>query len=260
MNQQLIELDWLDLGWTLGLIGLAIALSAWQKLDLEGQLFIGGMRSLLQLLVVGYFIALIFAINHPLAVLGILGVMSTIAAIAAKNRISQQLKSLFPLVWGSIFVSTSLTIGYAILLIIQPPDWYSPQYLIPLAGMVLGNAMNGASLAGERLVSLIQQNQREVETHLCLGATSKQAIATYQKTAIRASLIPTLNQMMVVGIVSLPGMFTGQVLAGIDPLNAVSYQILILFMIALANLMTAILVTEGVYRRFLNEQMQLIIL
>jgi putative ABC transport system permease protein len=258
MNQQLIELDWLDLGWTLGLIGLAIALSAWQRLDLEGQLFIGAMRSLLQLLVVGYFIALIFAINHPLAVLGILGVMSTIAAIAAKNRISQQLKGLFPLVWGSIFVSTSLTIGYAILLIIQPPDWYSPQYLIPLAGMVLGNAMNGASLAGERLVSLIQQNQREVETHLCLGATSKQAIATYQKTAIRASLIPTLNQMMVVGIVSLPGMFTGQVLAGIDPLNAVSYQILILFMIALANLMTAILVTEGVYRRFFNEKMQLV--
>jgi len=258
MNQQLIELDWLDFGWTLGLIGLAIALSAWQKLDLESQLFIGGMRSLLQLLVVGYFIALIFAINHPLAVLGILGVMSTIAAIAAKNRISQQLKDLFPLVWGSIFVSTSLTIGYAILLIIQPPDWYSPQYLIPLAGMVLGNAMNGASLAGERLVSLIQQNQREVETHLCLGATSKQAIASYQKTAIRASLIPTLNQMMVVGIVSLPGMFTGQVLAGIDPLNAVSYQILILFMIALANLMTAILVTEGVYRRFFNDKMQLI--
>jgi putative ABC transport system permease protein len=82
MNQQLIELDWLDLGWTLGLIGLAIALSVWQRLDLEGQLFIGGMRSLLQLLVVGYFIALIFAINHPLAVLGILGVMSSIAAIA----------------------------------------------------------------------------------------------------------------------------------------------------------------------------------
>jgi putative ABC transport system permease protein len=258
MNQQLIELDWLDLGWTLGLIGLAIALSAWQKLDLEGQLFIGAMRSLLQLLVVGYFIALIFAINHPLAVLGILGVMSTIAAIAAKNRISQQLKGLFPLVWGSIFVSTSLTIGYAILLIIQPPDWYSPQYLIPLTGMVLGNAMNGASLAGERLVSLIQQNQREVETYLCLGATPKQAIATYQKIAIRSSLIPTLNRMMVVGIVSLPGMFTGQVLAGIDPLNAVSYQILILFMIVLTDLMTAILVTEGVYRRFFNEKMQLI--
>ncbi len=84
MNQDLIELDWLDLGWTLGLIGLAIALSLWQRLDLEGQLFIGGTRSLLQLLVVGYFLALIFAINHPLAVLGILGVMSTIAAIVGR--------------------------------------------------------------------------------------------------------------------------------------------------------------------------------
>lgn len=259
MNQNLIELDWLDLGWTLGLIGLAIALSFWQRLNLEGQLLIAGARSLLQLLVVAYFLALIFAIDHPLAVLGILGVMLIIAAIAAKNRISQQLKGLFPLIFVSLLVSTILTLSYAILLIIQPPNWYSPQYLIPLAGMVLGNAMNGASLAGERLVSLIQQNQREIETYFCLGATPKQAITDYQKTAIRASLIPTINQMMVVGIVSLPGMFTGQVLAGIDPLNAVSYQILILFMIALANLITAILVTEGIYRRFFNEQMQLII-
>jgi putative ABC transport system permease protein len=155
-------------------------------------------------------------------------------------------------------ISTLLTLGYAIVVIIRPAQWFAPQYLIPLAGMVLGNSMNSASLAGERLSSLIQQNRREIETHLCLGATAKQAIAGYQKTAIHASLIPTLNQMMVVGIVSLPGMFTGQVLAGIDPLNAASYQILILFMIAFANLVTAILVTEGLYRHFFNEQMQLV--
>jgi putative ABC transport system permease protein len=158
----------------------------------------------------------------------------------------------------SLLISTLLTLGYAILVIIRPVQWFAPQYLIPLAGMVLGNSMNSASLAGERLRSLIQQNRREIETHLCLGATAKQAIAGYQKTAIHASLIPTLNQMMVVGIVSLPGMFTGQVLAGIDPLNAASYQILILFMIAFANLVTAILVTEGLYRHFFNEQMQLV--
>ncbi|MEB3311323.1 MAG: iron export ABC transporter permease subunit FetB [Snowella sp.] len=258
MGQPIIELDGIDLAWTLGLMGLAMVLAFWQRLDLSGQLFIATMRSLLQLLVVGYFLAVIFAINHPLAVLGILGVMLTIAAIAAKNRISQRIQGLFPLVLGSLFISTTLTLSYAIFIIIQPPSWYSPQYVIPLAGMVLGNALNSASLAGERLVSLIQQNQREVETHLCLGASPKQAIATYQKTAIRASLIPTINQMMVVGIVSLPGMFTGQVLAGIDPLNAVSYQILILFMIAFTNLVTAILVTGGVYRKFFNEHLQLV--
>ncbi len=256
MNE-IIELDIIDLGWALGLIGIAIVLSFWQKLGLEGQLLFATGRSLLQLLVVGYIIALIFALNNPLAVLGILAIMLTIAAIAATNRISQKKQGLLPVVWGVLLASSTLTLGYTMVLIIQPDIWYSPQYLIPLAGMVLGNAMNSASLAGERLANSISHNRLEVETHLCLGATSKQAIATYQKDAIRISLIPTINQMMVVGIVSLPGMFTGQVLAGIEPLNAASYQILILFMIALTNLMTAILITEGVYRRFFNKDVQL---
>lgn len=254
-----IELDFLDLGWALGIIAIAIALSHWQKLGLEGQLLVATGRSLLQLLVVGYIIAAIFALDNPWAVLGILGVMLTIAAKVTRNRISYQGKGLFSLILGSLFVSSALTLSYALILIIQPETWYSPQYLIPLTGMILGNAMNSASLSGERLMSAIAQNQREVETHLCLGATPKQAIASYRKDAIRLSLIPTLNQMMVVGIVSLPGMFTGQVLAGIDPLNAASYQILILFMIAFTNLLTAILVTEGVYRQCFNAQAQLAI-
>jgi putative ABC transport system permease protein len=117
--------------------------------------------------------------------------------------------------------------------------------------------MNGAALAGERLASQISQNRLEVETYLSLGATAQQAIATYRQDAIRVSLIPTLNQMFVVGIVSLPGMFTGQVLAGAQPLEAASYQILILFAIALTNLLTAILVAQGVSRQFFNRNEQL---
>ncbi len=253
----LIELNVADLGWALGLILAAIALSRWQKLDLEGQLILAAGRSLLQLLVVGYFLALVFALDNPLGVLAILAIMLTIATIVASNRIGQKLQGLFAIVWGSLFFSTGIGLFYTITLIIQPASWYQPQYLIPLAGMVLGNAMNGASLAGERLSSLIRQNRLEVETHLCLGATAKQAIARYQKEAIQVSLIPVLNQMMVVGLVSLPGMFTGQVLAGSEPLNAASYQILILFLIAFANLTTAILVTEGVYRRFFNNHAQM---
>ena len=253
-----IALDFLDLGWTLGMIGIAAALSRWQRLGLAGQLLLAAGRSLLQLLVVGYILEAVFALNHPLPVLGILGAMLTVAAIAACNRISQKITGLLPLVWVSLFISSFLTLGYTIALIIKPETWYSPQYLIPLAGMIFGNATNSASLSGERLASAIQQNHLEVETHLCLGATPKQAIAGYQKEAIRISLIPTINQMMVVGIVSLPGMFTGQVLAGIPPLDAVSYQILILFAIALTNIFAAILVTEGVYRHFFNENAQLL--
>jgi putative ABC transport system permease protein len=227
-------------------------------LELEGQFLLAAGRSILQLLVVGYILAIIFSLNQPLPVLAIVGVMLTIAARVAANRIVPRLKGLFPLLWLSLLVSSGFTLSYTLALIIQPEQWYAPQYLIPLVGMVLGNAMNSAALSGERLASSIDKNRSWVETHLCLGATARQAIRPFQKEAIGIALIPTLNQMMVVGLVSLPGMFTGQVLSGSDPLNAASYQILILFMIALTNLITSLLVTEGVYRRFFNQNAQLI--
>jgi putative ABC transport system permease protein len=117
--------------------------------------------------------------------------------------------------------------------------------------------MNGAAIAGERLVSTINASQLEIETHLSLGATPQQAVAQYRKDAIRAGLIPTLNQMMVVGVVTLPGIITGQLLSGVNPLDAASYQILIMFMLAFANLVTTVLVTQGLYRQFFNQAAQL---
>lgn len=253
-----IQLDAIDLVLALGIIALAIALSLWQKLNLEKQLALSAVRSLLQLIVVGYVLDLVFAIDNWLAVLGILGIMITIASIVTRNHIDQKIKGLLPAVFLSLVASSAFSLGYIILLIVQPDKWYEPQYLIPLAGMLFGNAMNGASLAGDRLSSAIKQNRQEIETHLCLGATPKQAITAYQKEAIRTGLIPTLNNMMVVGLVSLPGMFTGQVLGGANPRDAASYQILILFAIVLTDLMATVLVTEGVYKYFFNQDDQLI--
>ena len=259
MNE-LVALDTVDLALCLGMVGVAIALSLWQKLGLANQFIFSAGRALLQLLIVGYALDIVFALDSLVAVLIILLIMTSIAAIVARNRIDKKIKTLLPIVWLSIFTSTAITLSYMILVIIQPTTtWYEPQYLIPLGGMLLGNAMNGASLSGDRLISAIKQNYREIETHLCLGATPKQAIFQYQKEAIRAGLIPILNNMLVVGLVSLPGMFTGQVLAGANPLNAASYQILILFAIALTNLIVTVLVTEGVYRHFFNQDLQLLI-
>jgi putative ABC transport system permease protein len=184
-------------------------------------------------------------------------VMLTIATITTRNRVGKKIPRLIPVVFGALFFSTALTLSYTNLLIIHPRTWYEPQYLIPLAGIVLGNAMNGAAIAGERFVSSLKSSRLEIETHLSLGATPQQAVETYRKEAIRAGLIPTLNQMMIVGVVTLPGMITGQLLSGIDPLNAASYQILIMFMIAFANLTTTVLVTQGVARQFFNAQAQL---
>ncbi|MBE9189080.1 iron export ABC transporter permease subunit FetB [Gloeocapsopsis crepidinum LEGE 06123] len=254
----LISLDLLDLVLAVGLIAIAIGLSAWERIGLELNIAIAAGRTILQLLVVGYVLAFVFAIDNLWAVLAILAVMLTIAAIVARNRISKKIPLVLPLVWGAIFLSTAVTLAYTNLLIIQPLRWYEPQYLIPLAGIVFGSAINGAAIAGERLVSTINASHLEIETHLSLGATPQQAVAQYRRDAIKAGLIPILNQMTVVGIVTLPGIITGQLLSGVDPLDAASYQILVLFILAFANLMTALLVTRGLCHQFFNAAAQLI--
>ncbi len=253
----LIQLEPIDLIWGLGLMAVAIGLSRWQRLGLEFSLAMATGRMVIQLLFVGYVLAFVFALQSAIAVLVVLMVMVMIATITTRNRIGKKMPGLLPLVFGSILFCSGITLIYTNLFIIQPEIWYEPQYLIPLGGIVLGNAMNGAAIAGERLVSSINSSRVEIETHLSLGATPQEAIAGYRKEAIRAGLIPTLNQMMVAGVVTLPGIITGQMLSGIDPLNAASYQILIMFMLAFTNLTITMLITEGLMGQFFNKQAQL---
>ena len=155
---EIIELDLIDLFWTWGLIAIAIALVSWQKLGLEGQFMLASIRSLIQLMFIGYVLEFIFTVDNAIAVIAIVLVMITIASVVAKNRISDKLKGLLPIVWGALLVSTSFVVSYSIIFIVQPDDWYNLQYLIPLVGMVLGNTLNGASLSGERLASAIVNN------------------------------------------------------------------------------------------------------
>jgi putative ABC transport system permease protein len=257
MKAELIELEVTDLVWALGMMVIAIGISSWQRLKLEKQLAISTMLTVANLLLVGYVLEIVFAAKNLGSVLAVLSVMVVIATVVARNRIDKKLPQLLWIAGGSILVSTALTLIYTNFLVLKPIEWYEPQYIIPLTGIVLGNAMNAAALAGERLVAAIKADRLEIETHLSLGATPQQAIAHYRQEAIRASLIPTLNSMMVVGVVSLPGMMTGQILSGVDPLDAAAYQILIMFMLAFANLTTALLVSQGVYRQFFNPQAQL---
>lgn len=247
----------IQLIWALGLMAIAIALSAWQRLGLEWNLAIATGRTVLQLLVVGYVLAIVFEFSNPWFVLAMLAVMLVIATLVARNRISQKIPGMIPLVGASILIGTALTLVYTHLLVMQPPIWYDPQYLIPLAGIVLGNTMNGAAIAGERLVSTLNSSQLEVETQLSLGATPQQAVAHYRRDAIKAGLIPTINTMMVIGLVTLPGIMTGQLLSGVSPLVATAYQMLIMFMLAFATLITTLLVTWGICRQHFNKAAQL---
>jgi putative ABC transport system permease protein len=255
--QELSKLDLVNLASAVGLMGIAIGLSAWEKIGLELNLVVATGRTILQVVVLGYVLDFIFAVDNPWAVLAILSVMLMIAAIVARNRITQKIPQMLLLVWGAIFVSTTVTLIYSHLLIIRPEKWYEPQYVIPLAGIVLSNAMNTAAISGERLVSVINTSHLEIETHLSLGATPQQAVVQYRKDAIRAGLIPTLNQMMVIGMASLPPIFAGQLLSGVNPREAASYQIVIMFIITFANLLTTLLITHGIYRQFFNSTAQI---
>jgi len=251
--------SYIQLIWAVGFMAIAIALSAWQRLGLEGNLTLATGRTVLQLLVVGYVLATVFALRSPLVVLMLLGVMLLTAAIVARNRISKKIPNLLPLVAGAIFLGSTATLLYTIVLVVRPENWYEPRFLIPFAGIVLGNSMNAAAIAGERLVSTLNSSRLEIETHLSLGAAPAQAVARYRRDAIKAGMISIINSMMVVGLVTLPGVMVGQLLGGAEPLQAAAYQILIMFMLAFADLVTTLLVTTGICRQYFNSAAQLVL-
>ncbi len=255
---QVVELGLLQILWALGLMVGAIALAYFQQLDLGWNLAIATVRTLFQLFAVGYVLAVVFAWRTPWGVFAVWVVMGAITTLVARNRISKKTQGLLPIIGGSLAISTALTLLYTTTMVIRPAVWYEPQYMIPLTGIVLGNAMDAASITGDRLLGAFKRNRIEIETHLSLGATPTQAIAAYQREAIRAGLIPTLNAMLVVGVVTLPGMITGQLLGGVDPLIASLYQMLVMFMVAFSNLVTSCLVSIGLRRRFFNRADQLL--
>ncbi|MGB3298408.1 MAG: iron export ABC transporter permease subunit FetB [Phormidesmis sp.] len=254
----MIELSLVGMLWATGLMAIAIGLASWQRLGLSKMLAIATGRTLVQLLGVGVVLAFVFETRSLLIILAVLIAMVTIAATVARSRIDRDLPRLLKWVWIAIFSSGLITMTYVSLLVIRPDPWYDPRYLIPLSGIVLGNAMTAASIAGERLVNALRNNRIEIETHLSLGATPAQAVQAYRQEAIKAGLIPTINAMMVVGLVTLPGIITGQLLAGADPLTAAVYQILIMFMLALATLIAALVVTYGIVKQFFTSAMQLV--
>jgi putative ABC transport system permease protein len=141
--------------------------------------------------------------------------------------------------------------------VIGVDPWYDPRYLIPIGGMILGNAMTGASLAGERFQGELRARVDEVETLLALGFSGLEAVRDLYRSAIRAAMIPTINAMLAVGIVQLPGMMTGQILSGTSPLIAVKYQALVMLMITCAVALSSFLFLRLALRRYLTPAHQL---
>lgn len=256
-NHSVVPLHLSHLALAYGLILLSTALARLRRIGQERQLIWASLRMILQLLAVGYLLQLVFSVRSPWLTLLILVVMTGFALQVMGARIKDRMPRFYQVTGSSIVIGCGAVTFYFCLLVVGYSPWYDPRYLIPLAGMIIGNSMNGASLAAERLAAEMRERHDEIETALCLGATCRQAVEPALKTAFRAALIPTMNTMAATGIVALPGMMTGQILSGTAPIIAVRYQIAIMCAITGAVAITAFLILLQGYRHYFTAAHQL---
>ncbi len=239
------------------LILVNVGLSAALRLGLSRSLLLASVRMVVQLLLVGFVLEWLFRQDQAPLIVLVGAAMAMIAGVSAVQRTRQRFAGIYLNSLVSVMASSALVTGLAVSGLIRPQPWYNPQYLIPLLGMVLGNTLNGISLGLDRFMEGLRSGRDQVETDLALGATRWEACQAVVRDAIRVAMIPTINSMMVMGLVSLPGMMTGQILQGAAPAAAVRYQIVILFMIASATALGVFGVVGLAYGRLTSADHQL---
>ena len=197
-------------------------------------LLLGAVRTTVQLLLLGLVLKILFSNARLEWVAMLAGLMLLIAGREVMIRQERHFSGF----WGyglgtiSMFVSSFVVTLLVLWVILSPQPWYEPRYAIPLLGMILGNTMTGVALALNNLTISATQQRERIEARLLLGQSGQEALSDIRRQSIQNGLIPIINAMATAGIVSLPGMMTGQILAGNPPMEAVKYQILIMFMIA----------------------------
>jgi putative ABC transport system permease protein len=228
---------------SLGLMAMALAVSAQSRLGLEKDLLLGTVRAAVQLFAVGLLLTLVFRNQHPASVLGVIVVMVAVAGWTAARRIAHGPGTwvLFRHATLAILVGGVVVLVPVFAFVIRPPLWYEARLLIPISGMILSNAMNGVALVFERIFASIHEDAPGVEQLLSLGATPKQAVDRHVRAAMNAALRPTINGLLTVGLVALPGMMTGQIVSGTAPDQAVRYQLVIMYqLVAVASVAGAL--------------------
>jgi len=249
----IIALTPLDLALAAVLVMVLAALSWMLRLGVGRQLLVAALRTTVQLLLIGLVLKALFENVH----LAWLGVVSLSMLLLAGREVMVRQKRRFRGWWGfglgtlAMFVSSFVVTILALTVIIDNQPWYLPQYAIPLLGMLLGNTMNGISLGLDQLTRAAWEQREVIEQRLLLGGSWREAIGDIRREAMRVGLVPIINAMAAAGIVSLPGMMTGQILAGAAPVIAVNYQILIMFLIAAGTgFGTMVAVSMGARRLF----------
>jgi putative ABC transport system permease protein len=219
------------------LILLDAALSLALGLGLHRQILVAAVRMVAQLTIVGLVLRHVFATSSAAATLAIVVFMIAAAAREVATRPKQRLKRHANYRISAAVVSCTgvATVLLALTTAVRPTPWYEPRYAIPLMGIVLGSVLNAASLALDGILDGVVRERGRIEARLALGAPLREAMAPLVRSATRRGMIPVANQMSAAGIITLPGIMTGQLLAGMDPVEAVKYQVLLMFLLAGAS-------------------------
>lgn len=224
----------------------------------EKEILISTIRMTVQLILTGYILVYLFNNTHPLYTVLVITCMEVFAIFniykRSKVKLSKALKKIIAI---SMIFGTLSSLLYFLFVVVHMTPWYNPRYFIPIAGMLIGNSMTGISLGVTRLADGMYTQKHLVETALMLGATPKTATKSIIDNAFDSAILPTINSMVGMGIVFLPGMMTGQILSGTSPVTAIEYQIAIMLGILGSVALTVILFLQLGYKTFFNNQSQL---
>jgi putative ABC transport system permease protein len=253
----MIYLSTTDLAISAALVLVAGTVSLVMKLGLERRLLIAMVRTVIQLFILGYSLKIVFGLDSPWVLLPLVLFMVGVAARAAIKRSTYTFKGAVGLSFLTLAACGLITTFAVTGAVLRVDPWYSLPHVIPFLGMILGNSLTGISLAVDSILESFKDKSNLIEMELSLGANRWEAARDVLANGIRRGMIPTINSMLVVGIVFIPGMMTGQVLAGVNPVEAAKYQIVVMFMLTASTASGCILIALLIYRSLFNAKHQL---
>lgn len=236
------------------LVGIAIAIIEVRRLGVGRELLTGTVRSFVQLMAVGYVVQFVFDLELLQYQMLLLLAMIVVASVTARGR-AKSVRGAFRVSFLSILAGVLSTLG--VMLVLGIIDT-TPVYLIPLGGMMIGNSMNAVSLGLDRISSEIKDKRGEIEAALSLGAPPRKAVEHLVKRSVKASLLPLMNTMKIIGVVHLPGAMTGMLLAGAPPVEAAKIQLIVMYMLTASTTISVLVSSFFIHRGFFNRAWQLV--
>ena len=248
-----IDLSLAQVAASLALVGVAIAISIWERVDLERDIAIAVVRSFVQLSAVGLVINFIFDQDQLVFVVALLAAMVFFGALTARHRARSVPGAFGPLLIALALAGTTTLVLVVALGVFEP----EPRFLVPVGGMVIGNAMTAAAVSLNRLGDEMRSAAPRIEATLALGATSTQAALPIVRRSLRSGMIPLVDSTKTTGLIFFPGTMVGMLLAGADPIDAVRLQLVLLWALLGSVAVAAVVATSLAYRRFFTPAHQL---